>query len=86
MSQMGPDCPMEHRSDGAGCPSNCCQRVIPPAAVIAASVEKRPLADHQLQALPLATFTIPPVAAAQSPSDPPAIGPPRYILLQVFRI
>jgi hypothetical protein len=87
MAQMGMSCPMHRHGAGSGCLQECCRNGWPPAVVRSAGKAKPRMGDTRLlladvyPALGRATgFAIPPA------EEIGAASPPRYILLQVFRI
>jgi len=87
MSQMGMDCPMPEHVAGTGCLQECCQHGFPQGVVQAASGVKPKAGGTELFMVLPAMTPAPSLSFAAPPPDSiVASAPPRYILLQVFRI
>jgi len=87
MSQMALDCPMASQSLGPVCESNCCKDCLPQvvAQLTAASKPQNERAEFVAVA-PQTMAGARDLRAIQSSGLAESSPPPRYILLQVFRI
>ena len=89
MSDMGPDCPMAGTNNLAStdCPQNCCTQAFAQALTPLAAPDKLRLAAlTSFAAIPPATFQPKSSIAAEAPVESNTASPPRYLLIQVFRI
>jgi hypothetical protein len=87
MSQMGMDCQKPMQVASTGCEQNCCMEGIPQGVFRLTADRKHKAGNTEILAL------VPRISAddVMAFAAPPfnltvASGPPRYVLLQVFRI
>lgn len=87
MGQMGIDCHMPQQFAGVGCQQDCCQYAFPQALALS-KADPRPKAAGAsvFLVVPEVPQVTRPASGAPTPGDLASAGPPRYILLQVFRI
>ncbi|MGA2216871.1 MAG: hypothetical protein ABSG51_02210 [Terracidiphilus sp.] len=85
MSQMGMDCPMPEHVAGTGCLQECCRHGFPQGVVQSAGVKPKTGGTELIMVSPAMT---PDASLSFAPARDFIIAsaPPRYILLQVFRI
>jgi hypothetical protein len=89
MGSMGPDCPMTGMNTvgASDCHQNCCTRLFAQVLTPLAAPEKlRLIALTSFAVLPAAAFEPKPGFSALAPIEAQIASPPRYILIQVFRI
>jgi len=87
MNSMGPDCPMSTQLAATDCPQNCCTPALTQLIASPATQQKLKFTSPAPSAgLPAAVVADQPAFAVQSPVDPQFASPPRYILIQNFRI
>jgi hypothetical protein len=88
MSALGAECPMHHgHHAGTGCLQECCRNGWPQAIVHPASKAKPKTGGMQSPlAVPGPLADVPSYFATATREEIAATGPPRHVLLKVFRI
>ncbi len=87
MDSMGPNCPMSAQLSATDCPQNCCTPALTQVVAALATPEKlRFTAPAPTAGLSVAPSIGQPSFAAHAPIEPQFAPPPRYILIQNFRI
>jgi hypothetical protein len=87
MNNMGPNCPMSTQLSATDCPQNCCTPA--PTEVMAAldmQGKSRFIALAPSPVQPAVAHVSLLDRAKQAPTEPQFASPPRYILIQNFRI
>jgi hypothetical protein len=87
MNSMGPNCLMSKQLSATDCPQNCCTPALTQVVTALATPEKlRFTTPSPTAGLSVAPFIAQPGFAAHAPIEPQFASPPRYILIQNFRI
>jgi hypothetical protein len=87
MNSMGPNCPMSTELSATDCPQNCCAPALTQVVAALATPEKlRFTTPAPTAGLPVATLVAEPGFATHAPIEPQFVPPPRYILIQNFRV
>jgi hypothetical protein len=87
MNSMGPNCPMSAQLSATDCPQNCCtQAPTEVMAALATQEKSRFIALAPSPVLPAASHVSLSDRAELAPIEPQFAPPPRYILIQNFRI